>query len=295
MSLFDSGIRPVIDDYLLKLSKEKRDYGEYFSASSGGYCMRKVIFERLGVPHVENEGDARKQRVFTSGHIFHEWIQKLTRETGLSIAQELELQDENLMVRGHIDDLVLVDRGSYDGNDGENHDMSQHLILYDYKTAHSKSFSYKKKDDKMSHFHRMQLGTYMYMLRKLKSAESVLPPDFKVQQKLGKYPGVWGETETWIMLQNLTEARILLISKDDMRLHEQQLVWSPQLEKDVVGYWRTLNGYWRERKIPRCTCDKFEGGFMAQEKWNPFYYEGEACSLNWYKRCKEEGLLHGSD
>src|SRR5665213_3322496 len=104
MTLFDSGIRPAIDAYLQSKREEVRDYGDYWSASSAGYCMRKSIFERLGVPPVSE--DARKQRVFSSGHIFHNWIQEITKGAGLSIAQELELQDEDLMVRGHIDDLV---------------------------------------------------------------------------------------------------------------------------------------------------------------------------------------------
>jgi len=152
--LFNTGIRPAVDAWLLEKSKEVRDYGNYWSASSAGYCQRKVIFERLGVPHVETESDARKQRVFTAGHLFHDWLQQLTRDAGLSIAQELELQDEDLMVRGHFDDLVLVE--------GK-------LILYDYKTVNSQSFKYKK--DNMSHYHWLQLGTYMYMLRNLAWAE----------------------------------------------------------------------------------------------------------------------------
>src|SRR5436190_21471476 len=108
MSLFDTGIRPAVDKWLLDKAAEKRDYGDYWSASSAGYCQRRVIFERLGVPKVESESDAREQRVFTSGHLFHDWIQGITKEAGLSIAQELELQDEKLMIRGHIDDLVLI-------------------------------------------------------------------------------------------------------------------------------------------------------------------------------------------
>jgi hypothetical protein len=103
--MFESGIRPHVDAYLSKLAEEKRDYGNYWSASSAGYCMRKNIFDRLGCPPVTE--DARKHRVFQVGHIFHEFMQGITKEAGLSIAQEVELQDENLMIRGHIDDLIL--------------------------------------------------------------------------------------------------------------------------------------------------------------------------------------------
>ena len=58
-SLYRTGVRPAFDAYLVEKSKEVRDYGEYWSASSAGYCMRKNIFERLKVPHVETDSDAR--------------------------------------------------------------------------------------------------------------------------------------------------------------------------------------------------------------------------------------------
>jgi hypothetical protein len=87
---------------------------------------------------------------------------------------------------------------------------------------------------------------------------------------------------------DLTEARILKIEKENLMMMEQQLMWTPDLEKDVVGYWRTLNGYWKAKKIPACTCADYEGGFMAGPKYNPFYYDGEPCSLKYYKLWKEK-------
>lgn len=269
MSLFDTGVRPTIDKWLLDKSKELRDYGEYWSASSAGYCMRKNIFERLGVPHVEKEDDARKQRVFTSGHIFHQWIQDITKEAGISIAQELELQDEELMIRGHIDDLVLIKKPLDDIADSPMKGAvprfvsDDNLVLYDYKTAHSRSFTYAK-DRPMSHYHKMQLGTYMYMLRDSKYS--------------------FGGDNT--PAKDLTEARILSISKDDLRMSEKQLLWTPDLEKEVVGYWTTLNGYWKNKKIPKCTCADYENGFLAQEKYNPYFRDGEPCNIKIYQEWK---------
>lgn len=253
MSLFETGIRPYIDEYLKKKSEERRDYGQYWSASSAGYCMRKVIYDRLGVPLVKD--DARKTRVFEVGHVFHAWLQDITREAGISVAQELELQDEELMIRGHFDDLILA---------------YSHLILYDYKTAHSRSFSYKK-GKPMSYFHEMQLGTYLYMLRQLMAAP-VKPTELD-------------------NLPELEEARIMTISKDDLRMDETQLLWSPDIEKRVLDYWTTLNKLWAEKKLPACTCADHEGGFMARPAYNPYFYQDEPCSLDWLKKCKEEGLV----
>jgi len=93
-------------------------------------------------------------------------------------------------------------------------------------------------------------------------------------------------------LIGLIESRVLILEKDTLRTREFQLMWTPDLEKEVVGYWRTINGYLKNKTLPKCTCDKYEGGFMAKEKWNPYYYNGEPCSLDWYKLKKEEGVLN---
>jgi len=268
MSLFDSGVRPIIDDYLKKKSEEIRDYGDYWSASSAGYCMRKVIFDRLGVPKVKEE--PRKQRVFEAGHVFHKWYQDITKAAGVSLAQELELIDNELMIKGHIDDLVLIDG---------------HLILYDAKTQNSRAFNYKRPE--MSHYHKMQLGTYMYMLRKADSDEFALNIDTKlVENTLEGF--ISDSKEFFQLVGGLTEARILKISKDDLRMSEEQLLWTPALEKEVYEYWSTLNGYWESKKLPKCTCADREGGFMARETYNDYFYKEEPCSLAWYEEWKSK-------
>lgn len=261
MGLYESGVRSVVDDYLVAEAKKLRDYGDYWSASSAGYCNRRLIFERLGVPHVTD--DPRKQRVFSVGHIFHQFIQELTVKAGISVAQEGELQDEELMVRGHFDDLIRI---------GDN------LILYDYKSASSKSFSYAKKNDNpMSYYHRMQLGTYMYMLR----SKRYIFDNPRERYEIPK--------------DTIAEARICKISKDDLRMDEQQLMWSKSLEHDVVTYWKTLNRHWKTRKLPDCTCADHENGFLAREAFNPYFYMGEPCSIMWLEASKKEGLWQHPD
>lgn len=312
MNLFDTGIRPAIDEYLAEKAKEKRDYGDYWSASSAGYCMRLVIMRRLGIPKVpELEDNATQTRIFEAGHIFHEWLQRITKNAGLSIASEVELQDEHLMIRGHFDDLVLVgddfsSLGSVVSDEVETitideddikvtnytHEQAHirknlfgigqtvktfaspepRLILYDYKTAHSASFNYKKKQTEIGHYHKMQLGTYMYMLRR--------------QDK------PLAGTNDFVDTKDLSEARILSISKDDLRMDEKQLLWTPALKREVEAYWNTLNKYWEERKLPPCTCLEHDGGFMGRRSkkgkiYNDFYYNDEPCSLEWYNLSKE--------
>lgn len=259
MSLFETGIRPHLDHYLTVKSDEIRDYGEYWSASSAGYCMRLNILKRLRVPSVpEIAKDAlRTQRVFEAGHIFHEWAQRITKNAGLSISQELELQDEDLMVRGHIDDLVMV---------------NNKMMLIDYKTANSQSFNYKR--DEIRYYHKMQLGTYLYMLRT--EENMILGNDLSTE--------------------NLAEGRILTISRDDLRMREHQLLWSNELQQEIQNYWITLNAYWREKALPPCTCHLRDGGFMARRSkkgkiYNDYFYQETPCAEAWVKDKLPEGWV----
>lgn len=167
-NLYNTGIRPFLDAYLKAKSEEVRSYGDYWGASSAGYCMRLNIMRRLKVPAVPELADSGvRTRIFEAGHIFHEWMQRITKDAGLSIASEVELQDEELMVRGHFDDLVLI---STTADDDGGFAKDSHLILYDYKTAHSASFNYSK-NRPMGHYHSQQLATYMYLLKKLAKQE----------------------------------------------------------------------------------------------------------------------------
>lgn len=275
--LFNTGIRPAVDEYLLKKSKEKRDYGDYWGASSAGYCMKLNIMRRLGVPKVpELEDNATQTRIFEAGHIFHEWMQRITKDAGLSIAQEVELQDEDLMIRGHFDDLVLV---------------NDKLILMDYKTQNSQAFNYKRPE--MSHYHKMQLATYMYMLRNIDEIDGFGPS--------GHWPS-YAPKDIEHLITMITESRILKISKDDLRLSEEQLMWSESLNKAVYGYWSTLNGYWKAYQdkgtLPACTCLDYEGGFMGKRSakgkiYGDFFWDNEPCSTEWFNKWLEKEKVNG--
>lgn len=87
---------------------------------------------------------------------------------------------------------------------------------------------------------------------------------------------------------DLTEARILKIEKENLMMMEQQLLWDKELETDVLAYWTKLNKAWKSKKLPECTCADFEGGFMAKELYNPFFFKDQPCSIDWYLKWKEE-------
>jgi hypothetical protein len=90
---------------------------------------------------------------------------------------------------------------------------------------------------------------------------------------------------------DLTEARTLKISKDDLRLAEVQYMWSDELESEILVYWLELQAAWELYKqdgiLPDCTCADHEGGFLAKEAYNPFYKYDEPCSLQHYQEWRE--------
>ena len=100
--------------------------------------------------------------------------------------------------------------------------------------------------------------------------------------------------------RGLKEARILRISKDDLRLFEYQVVWDKELENEVVEYWDILNRAWEfyqnADRLPACTCAKYEvnsktgKGFMADKRFNPYFYDGEPCSSAWFELNKKERI-----
>ncbi len=139
-------LAPYIKEHF---SHTQTDYPDYWRVSSAGYCYRYNIFKRLGIPQVQElePDEPRKQATLGIGTAIHEMMQKITRDTGLSVEQESEIKIPKWDLVGHFDDLFEFD-GEY--------------YLYDYKTTHSGSFKYKPE---LKPTHRLQLGTYMYALR----------------------------------------------------------------------------------------------------------------------------------
>lgn len=283
-NLYQTGIRPAVDEFLLKRGEERRDYGEFWSASSAGYCYKKNILERLKVPYSTDPTDlARTQRVFQSGDLFHEFYQKITKKAGLSIAQELEVIDEDLKIKGHIDDLVLVPNPitpeliKEELKDFEVRDVKvtpkQRLILMDYKTRNSRSFRFAKEPMKT---HEMQVGTYMYVLKTM----ILLGADF--------IEGISDKAILTLKNTSLKEARVLNVEKDTLRQAEVQYLYTDELEKKIVDYWTGLNEAWdkfnKDGLLPECTCQSF----MATERYNPFFYDGKPCSTAWLKKSMKE-------
>ncbi len=232
------------------VAEDDHDYPDYWRISSAGYCMRYNIFKRLHVPAVPEivDGESQKLGTFGIGHAVHGMVQSLTKNAGISVAQEQEVTAPEWDAVGHFDDLIRFSTGD--------------LVLYDYKTVHSKALNYPAELKKT---HRMQVGTYMYLLRE-------------------EYP-------------TLTLARIMEISKDDFLIREIGLQWSDELKADIEAYWTELNDWWeiyhKTGKLPPCTCEERVGSWFSTRNkygkvWHDFFYEGTPCSQKWFDMWKEK-------
>lgn len=195
--------------YLNKYLRDKQDDrtpSDNFNASDMGRCYLMRYWKRQG--KVGTPLDDRTLRVFAAGNVFHDLFQKITHEKGLSILSEdkMTLLDKNgaVLISGRPDDLLKTDTGK--------------LILYDYKTVHSKKFHYLVGGERDKHY-ESQVLVYYLMLK-------------------DKYP-------------ELADLRILYISKDDLCLKEMPVLITEKAVNDVLKEIAEINRYWERQEEPR--------------------------------------------
>jgi CRISPR/Cas system-associated exonuclease Cas4 (RecB family) len=188
----------LVDAYITEKRAEQIRSHEKFRVSDAGRCHLMRYWKRQGKP-LTDEPDARTQRVFEVGHVFHVWLQDLLKEKGLLIEREKEVEDIHRI--GHVDAIIQNEQG---------------LILYDFKTVHSKKFHYKRKEGNNGDIHyHMQAYTYAMML------------PFGV-----------------------ADIRIAYISKDDLCIEEVSVMDTDDISEYVQQDWHTLVSAWNAKLEP---------------------------------------------
>ncbi len=186
----------IIDAYIAGKNAEQLRSHDKFRVSDAGRCYLMRYWKRQGKPFTD-EPDSRTQRVFEVGHVFHRWLQNLLEAKGMLIEKEKKVEDIHRV--GHIDALVMTEQG---------------LVLYDFKTVHSRKFHYKRKEGGNGDKHyAMQAYTYAQML------------PFGV-----------------------ADIRIGYISKDDLCIEEVSV--DEAIEQDVIDDWNTLIELWEKQIEP---------------------------------------------
>ena len=144
-------IERVINEYIIEKDKMTgQDHARLpkFRVSDAGRCHLMRYWKRQGKPFTDLP-DERTRRVFEVGHIFHRWIQDILQRKGLLLAKEYEVMDEHRI--GHVDAIVRYE--------------DDWVVMYDFKTVHSRKFHWKKKENSYSDMHyAMQAWTYYQMI-----------------------------------------------------------------------------------------------------------------------------------
>ena len=136
----------LIDTYLTR--PEKVRVPGRFYASEMGMCPRKLYFIHINPKKI----DDRLRRIFAVGNIYHDWIEKMFKETeGVKLLHSersvtLISPVSEVIIAGRLDDYILIERT------GE-------TVLIEVKSI--KSFAYLKEPKKE---HVVQINLYMKAL-----------------------------------------------------------------------------------------------------------------------------------
>ncbi|MEM7828549.1 MAG: PD-(D/E)XK nuclease family protein [Candidatus Aenigmatarchaeota archaeon] len=189
----------IVDSYIAEKRAEQIRPHDKFRVSDAGRCHLMRFWKRQGKPATD-EPDARTQRVFEVGHVFHVWLQDLLQKTGLLLHKEYRVEDMHRI--GHIDAIVRV---------------GEALILYDFKTVHSRKFHHRRREGGNGDMHyAMQAWTYAQML------------PFGVE-----------------------DIRIAYISKDDLCIDEVSVLDIDDISEYVKQDWFSLIDSWVRQEEPR--------------------------------------------
>jgi len=193
-------LEKIIDNYIAeKRQAELRDHSK-FRVSDAGRCRLMRYWKRQDKP-ASDLPDERQLRVFEVGHVFHVWLQDILKPKGALI--EVPVEDEHRI--GHVDAIVQSDEG---------------IILYDFKTVHSRKFHHNRREGGNGDIHyAMQAFTYATML----------PPSLQ---------------------RELTDIRIAYISKDDLCIEEVSVFRYPALPEKTKDDWEILTECWNSQKEP---------------------------------------------
>lgn len=210
----------IIDEYIREKNGEGIPSTENpkFRVSDAGKCHLMRYWKRKGIEPTD-EPDVRAKRVFEVGHVFHNWLQAILRRNGCLVEEEFEVEDTHR--KGHVDAIVMTPEG---------------LILYDFKTVHSRKFNYLNNEIDKHYIH--QIVTYYMML------------PFGVE-----------------------DIRLAYISKDDLRIQEMSIIREFEFEKilqETVDDWDKLIIAWETGQEPEPNPETWECRYcIYRSRCNP--------------------------
>lgn len=133
--------------------KQTRPMRDKLHPSTIGMCQRKIVFDMLMVP--KEMPESRLMRIFENGHSLHHRYEKLFKDMGILVKDEMKLEADN--ISGHTDAWIRV--FSLENPGGQDY-------LVELKSAFSKSFEWMQKNNTPKKEHRDQLTFYLHLVQK---------------------------------------------------------------------------------------------------------------------------------
>jgi hypothetical protein len=278
-------IRHIIDFGLASRNAIFGDSGaKAWRASSLGYCLRRQMFERAGVPKPRRDDGSR---TLWLGDIIHRAVQQMIYNSGLLLAEEITLLDEELHLSGHVD-LVwggMIQDWDYDDL-VETHSMYwadfitnyrkaliEHygkdtffkVTLTEFKSANQYSAE-KAYTDGVSFHHGIQAGAYRLMAER---NPSVFPEVVRRNRGIDQY-------------------QVVMLAKSDLKMPVFDIF--PSAAERALERVSLLNQAWAEQVIPPCTCGQ---EISWEARYCAYRHPDDAGSRN--PRCCMPELIEQAD
>lgn len=187
-------VTDAVDRYVASQEKPRVPDGTWHPSAIFG-CLRQATYAARSTPESDPK-QPRDKRVLRIGHIFHEFVQEaIAKYPGVTAYCELDIAIPVLKVTGSLDVLVEFEDGRYE--------------LIELKTINSKAFAYH---DLPKEDHVKQVSAYMMALREVGAADQFISP----------------------LHDDLQRARIVYISKDDLRIEEFTVIHSESREVEIA-------------------------------------------------------------
>lgn len=204
----------ALDQHVASLETPREPDGTWHPSQIFG-CPRKAIYEQRGT-EPSDPLDDRTKRVFRVGHMFHEFVQDAVNAHPdiVESYSEVGIEVPPLNLSGHLDGVVRLRTGNWE--------------VLEFKTISSRGFSYS---DLPKPEHINQVSVYLLALRN----HGATVDGALIIPALGDL---------------LSRARIIYISKDDLRVEEFPILWSPAKEREIVARVQELQAAQQSGTLP---------------------------------------------
>ena len=187
-------VADAVDRYVESQETPRVPDGTWHPSAIFG-CLRQATYAARGTPESDPK-QPRDKRILRVGHMFHEFVQRaIWAYPDVTAYCELHIAIPPLKVTGSLDVLVEFDDGRWE--------------LIELKTINSKAFAYR---DLPKEDHVKQVSTYMAALREFGAENDYIEP----------------------LHDRLQRARIVYISKDDLRIEEFTVIHSEAREVEIA-------------------------------------------------------------